>query len=120
MPEWIADNKDACDLWSDMHRRLSAMRIWSEQFTEMLAVYCMTYAHYREALRDAEGEPTVIVSEKGGAYPNPLWTRVRVTQSDMVKLAGEFGCTPAAKTHIRVEKDTKPGKSLKQKYGVVS
>ena len=55
MPAWIAGNADAVCYWGVMKNRLSPVGLWSEQFTEALAILCVTYADYLGARRRVRG-----------------------------------------------------------------
>jgi P27 family predicted phage terminase small subunit len=73
-----------------------------------LAAYCHAYGQWRMAAetlaRMQDNDPVmramIVKSEYGAAAQNPLVYVVRKAASDMVRYAGEFGLTPAARSRI--------------------
>ena len=74
-----------------------------------LAAYCDAYQRWRSAREKlaamAENDPLMagllVKTKAGGAAPNPLVFLVQSAARDMVRFAGEFGLTPAARSRIK-------------------
>jgi len=74
-----------------------------------LAIYCASVQTFRTALEAlalmAENDPNfsglIVKTAKGGVMQNPLFLCARQSAGDMVRYAGEFGMTPAARSRIR-------------------
>ena len=73
-----------------------------------LSAYCMAYQHWRQAeellkgLADADerAHGLLIKGSRGQARTNPLIQIARDAANDMVRIAGEFGFAPAARSRI--------------------
>ena len=73
-----------------------------------LAAYCMAYARWRTAeeavARIAANDPLmsglVVRAKNGTPMQNPLVLTANKAAHDMVRYAGEFGLTPAARSRI--------------------
>lgn len=82
-----------------------------------LAAYCAAYGHWRmaaEALQRMAANDTVtngqlIKSKYGDAVANPLVGIARKHAGDMIRYAGEFGLTPAARSRIAAGINPPPG-----------
>jgi P27 family predicted phage terminase small subunit len=78
-----------------------------------LAAYCESYKRWKTAIRTldemAERDPVLrgqmVKTQSGGAAPNPIVQIADKAARDMVRFAGEFGLTPAARSRISVEPD---------------
>ena len=73
-----------------------------------LSAYCDAYERWRTAKETiaamAERDPIlrglIVKTQSGGAAPNPLVWIAAGAARDMVRFAGEFGMTPAARSRI--------------------
>jgi P27 family predicted phage terminase small subunit len=75
--------------------------------TALFAVYCSTYAQWRSATEllaeAAAADPEthgLLVERDSGLIANPLIGVARRAANDMLRVAGEFGMTPAARSRI--------------------
>src|SRR5262249_30555305 len=107
----------ACDEWCRVAPALHAMGLLTVVDIQPLAAYCVAYAHWRtslEALKAiAEKDPAtsglLLKSNYGTAVQNPLVTIARKSAGDMLRYAGEFGFTPAARARIAAGPFADPG-----------
>ena len=83
-----------------------------------LAAYCDAYERWRTAKETiaamAERDPIlrglIVKTQSGGAAPNPLVWIAAGAARDMVRFAGEFGMTPAARSRISAGVEVGDGK----------
>ena len=99
---------EALDEWSRVVPGLMVFGLLTEIDTMPLAAYCMAYARWRDAEEllaeletvDERGRGLLVKGSKGQARSNPLIQIAREAASDMVRFAGEFGFSPAARARI--------------------
>jgi P27 family predicted phage terminase small subunit len=105
-PEFLS--QAAKDEWWRIVPELHALGLLTVLDVKVLAAYCSAAAHFEAAerlLRDmAERDPVtgalMIKTAAGNAVYNPLIGIARKAALDMVKIAAEFGFSPAARTRI--------------------
>jgi P27 family predicted phage terminase small subunit len=98
----------ACAEWFRVAAGLHRLGLLSQLDTSVLAAYCISYARWREAAellaRVAANDPTthglLVKRQDGNAARNPLVKIAADAASDMVRYAGEFGFSPAARARI--------------------
>jgi P27 family predicted phage terminase small subunit len=98
----------ACDEWHRVSPGLHALGLLSVLDVQPLAAYCMAYHRWREAEellaemagRDQVTKGLLVKTAEGNARINPLTRMSRRAASDMVRYAGEFGFSPAARARI--------------------
>jgi P27 family predicted phage terminase small subunit len=84
-----------------------------------LAAYCTSFATFRTAVETlakmGEADPVsralMIKTVKGGATQNPLFLTARQAANDMLRVAAEFGMTPAARSRLNSPFGPPPGPS---------
>ena len=103
--------------WARLTPYLYQCGILTELDVDMLACLCQSYARWRDAedvlAEFAKSDPrfrgllirTTSKGEKGGGntIQNPLIGIARQSMRDYLRLAAEFGLTPAARTRISTE-----------------
>jgi P27 family predicted phage terminase small subunit len=100
----------AKDEWWRIVPELHALGLLTVLDLKVLAAYCSTAAHWEAAermLRDmAERDPVtgalLIKTAAGNAMYNPVIGIARKAAQDMVRIAAEFGFSPAARTRIQL------------------
>jgi P27 family predicted phage terminase small subunit len=98
----------ACDEWRRVVPELHRLGLLTVLDVAPLAAYCRAYHTWRtaiEALHDmAKRDPVaaglMVKSGSGGPMQNPLVLTARQAANDMVRYAGEFGMTAAARARI--------------------
>ena len=98
----------AADEWWRTAPELHRLKLLTVLDVQVLAVYCIAYARWRTAEgalahmaeRDAQTSGLLIKSQGGDAMQNPLVGIARRAAADMVRFAGEFGMSPAARARI--------------------
>jgi P27 family predicted phage terminase small subunit len=94
--------------WERVSGELFNLRLLTTVDTAVFAVYCNAYSRWRTATerlaamaaRDELTHGLLIKTKAGDAVANPLVYIVGHAARDMVRYAGEFGMTPAARSRI--------------------
>ncbi|MBD2704179.1 phage terminase small subunit P27 family [Spirosoma sp. BT702] len=99
-PEWLTDY--AKDEWYTQTAELEALRILSTMDLSMLAMYCQQVGIFRQAQEEMkrEGNELVVTTPNGALQPNPLLGIANKAADLALKIAGQFGFTPSARTRI--------------------
>jgi P27 family predicted phage terminase small subunit len=98
----------AADEWYRVAPQLFRLRLLTDFDVGPLAAYCMACARWRHAAealaKMSDNDPLtsglLVRTRSGDAAQNPLVAIERKAISDMVRYAGEFGMTPAARARI--------------------
>lgn len=98
--------------WNRITRELCELGILANIDRAALATYCMAWLDFVYASKMVDEEGEVITSKRlnkdgvevpGGKYLNP-WVGIKTSAMDrVVRIAAEFGMTPASRTRIKVE-----------------
>lgn len=91
-----------------MAPQLFRLRLLTDFDVAPLAAYCMACARWRHAAealaKMSDNDPLtsglLVKTRSGDAAQNPLVSIERKAARDMVRYAGEFGMTPAARARI--------------------
>jgi phage terminase small subunit len=92
-------------MWGVMRDRLERLRVWSDQYAETLAQYCLLWSR--------------LVRYEGGNPDGLTFNQWDKLLNQVIKYQREFGCTPASKTMLRVNDGEGQKSDPKGKYGVV-
>jgi P27 family predicted phage terminase small subunit len=103
----------ARDEWDRIIGELYHLKLVTAVDIHPLAAYCEAYKRWKTAVRTldemAERDPVmrgqIVKTQSGGAAPNPIVMIADKAARDMVRFAGEFGLTPAARSRISTEPD---------------
>jgi P27 family predicted phage terminase small subunit len=98
----------ACDEWHRVGASLHLLGLLTALDVMPLAAYCEAYARWRTAeevlTKMAASDPTthglLVKRQDGNAARNPLVKIAADAASSMVRYAGEFGFSPAARARI--------------------
>jgi P27 family predicted phage terminase small subunit len=98
----------ACDEWHRVAPGIHQLGLLSVLDVMPLASYCVACARWRAAeellgqmpARDPVTSGLLVKSQLGDARVNPLAKISRLAAADMVRYAGEFGFSPAARARI--------------------
>jgi P27 family predicted phage terminase small subunit len=98
-PDFLAGY--ACDEWHAVAPQLHALGLLTVLDVAPLAAYCTAYGRWRTALEvlGRAGDGGLIQTDTG-PKPHPLVGVARNAAADMLRFAGEFGMTPAARTRL--------------------
>lgn len=108
--------------WARIATELYHLKCLAGIDTHTLAAYCQAYAIWRTAVetletmaaRDPLTHGLMVKAKNGTAMQNPLMLTIRQSGNDMVRFAGEFGLSPAARSRISM-RDAPP--SPQSKFG---
>jgi P27 family predicted phage terminase small subunit len=87
--------------WTDFAPLLASCGLLTQIDAPLLAVFAETYATWRNASEQARRQP--LVRRKGYPAINPHFKIATNAANQFVKLAIEFGMSPAARSRIRVQ-----------------
>ena len=88
-PQWLG--RRASEMWDRSVTRLRNQGILSAAWQESLTALCERWERYE----------SLAIQCRRLADDDPLWKQCREAFDDFVKIAREFGLTPAAKTGVR-------------------
>lgn len=106
-------NTAAMAVWNFLAPQLASLRVLTKIDRDGLALYAEATARWEKAtgeLARTGGEVIVVKTPRGLVRPmlNP-WLRVSTDAADsMVRLASEFGLTPASRARLRVTPHSAP------------
>jgi P27 family predicted phage terminase small subunit len=98
-------------VWKRIAPQLAAARVLADVDTNALALYCTSYARWLEA-ETALQTDGLTVETKHGPAPHPMLRISRLAWDQVVKLSGEFGITPSARTRLKIDPGDAGEKSL--------
>jgi P27 family predicted phage terminase small subunit len=109
-------SKYAREEWRRLAPEAHALRLLTRLDVSMFGVYCEAYSRWRsitEALReeakdDPEFRGLCFRNDDGDLVANPLVRVASQAAKDVVRLAGEFGFTPASRSRIGVDAVPRP------------
>ena len=88
----------ACTKWAEVCGLLDQMGCLTRCDRDLIALYCQTYANWRETLKQIEQNPG------DGKTRNPLHVEAQKYGDRLIRLLAELGLTPASRSNIRVDK----------------
>ncbi len=106
-PEWMSI--EARPYWEEIAPILVDMGVLAAGDRMALALMCDQLAGYVTARRKVKREGSVCTSATGAPYQHPAVGVANKCWANVVKLAAEFGLTPASRTGVRVEKPERNG-----------
>ncbi len=114
-PSYISGH--AAEEWARTAPVLFNLGLLTKLDTASFAVYCMSYAQWRSATEllaeAAAADPQthgLLIERDSGLIANPLIGVARRAAETMLRIAGEFGMTPASRTRITINPDGPKGK----------
>jgi P27 family predicted phage terminase small subunit len=118
-PEFLSGH--ALAEWRRIASGLALFGLLTDLDVMPLAAYCTSYQRWRDAEEllaelakvDDRARGLLIKGSKGQARSNPLVQIAREAANDMVRFAGEFGFSPAARARISAGPFTQPPSSGK-------
>ena len=96
-PDWLTD--DAKEEWERLASVMNKMGILSEVDQSAFAVYCQTWARWKEAQEHITAEGSTYETEMG-IKKNPWVAIANEWQAKLLSVCGEFGMTPSSRSRI--------------------
>jgi P27 family predicted phage terminase small subunit len=98
----------ACEEWKRISPECYHLRLLTTLDVQSLAAYCMAYSRWRTAeeilasigARDPKTRGMLVKGSCDQPIQNPMLMIARTAAREMVRYAGEFGLTPAARARI--------------------
>lgn len=86
--------------WSRLSSELAKLNLVTQLDRGALAAYCMAYALWLEAIEQVQRHGAVVKSPTGYPVQSPFLAIANRQAEIMVRIASEFGFTPASRTRI--------------------
>lgn len=97
-PEWLME--DAKEEWYRLAAVMNKMGILSEVDQSAFAVYCQTWARWKEAQEHIDREGSTFETDSGQIKRNPWVAIANEWQAKLMSVCGEFGLTPSSRSRI--------------------
>ena len=97
-PEWLME--DAKEEWYRLAAVMNKMGILSEVDQSAFAVYCQTWARWKEAQEHIDREGSTFETDSGQIKRNPWVAIANEWQAKLLSVCGEFGLTPSSRSRI--------------------
>lgn len=115
-PYWLT-NPVACECWAEITATLCRMGLTTKADAQVLARYCVMFAHWRQAQEfiDKNGPVYTIKDSEGRAKYVQQWPQVNIATrlaDQMLRIETEYGLTPSSRTQINVPKAIEPMSDL--------
>lgn len=94
--------------WHRLAGELSALRILTNLDRAALAAYCGAYALWAEATENIQKFGTMVKSPSGYPIQSPYVAIANRQAEIMMRIASEFGFTPASRSRIAAPRDEIP------------
>ena len=104
-PDWLS--ADAKEEWNRLAAVMKNMGILSEVDQAAFAVYCQTWARWKEAQEHIDREGSTFMTDTGQIKKNPWVAIANEWQGKLMSAASEFGLTPSSRTRIVAANDKK-------------
>lgn len=99
-PEWLDD--EAVEEWRRVVPTLEAARVLADVDYSALAQYCHEWGVSVRAARQLKREGLTKRTGHGGSKPNPLIKISKEARMTALRIATEFGLTPASRAKVKV------------------
>ena len=100
-------NDDGLAEWHRVSKELSALGMITGFDRQSLLMYCVAYQLWVDALRKVNASGAMLRSPKGFPLQNPYLAVVNKQAEIMIKLASDFGFSPAARARIGIALEDK-------------
>lgn len=87
--------------WKRMAPLLTKMGVLTLADGAALGVLCDSFSRWREAADKLQTEGPVVKTQLGGTKTTPWFVVAKDAREQYVRLLGEFGCTPSARSRIK-------------------
>lgn len=100
-PDWL--DAEALAEWRRVAPTLERLDLLKPEDRALLSAYCETWSVYVAAVQRVRAEGLTITSPKSGVvHRNPAVTVAETARMHLLRLASEFGLTPAAEQRLAV------------------
>lgn len=100
-PDWL--DAEALAEWRRVAPTLERLDLLKPEDRALLSAYCETWSVYVAAVQPVRAEGLTITSPKSGVvHRNPAVTVAETARMHLLRLASEFGLTPAAEQRLAV------------------
>lgn len=103
-----------CDVakreWKRLSSKLGDLGLLTEVDRAPFMAYCHSYAMYAKAVKEINAKGLMVKGYRGPKVKNPAISIANKHVEIMIKLASEFGMTPASRTKISIPE--KPNQSV--------
>jgi len=97
-PSFLSER--AADKWNELAPMLATNGLLTVCDLDTLALYCTTWARWREAEDKIEEHGSTTVAHSGYQQVNAHTTLAKQYRSDLLKLADRLGLNPAARSRV--------------------
>jgi P27 family predicted phage terminase small subunit len=94
--------------WDRLARELGKLRIITQLDRGALASYCGAYALWAEAMEQIQKYGSMVKSPSGYPQQSPYLAIANRQAEIMMRIASEFGFTPASRSRISTPTDVEP------------
>lgn len=105
--------------WHRLAAELAKLRILTQLDRAALAAYCGAYALWAEATENIQKFGTMVKSPTGYPIQSPYVSIANRQAEIMMRIASEFGFTPASRSRISVARDELPNLFSERSNGAV-
>ena len=98
-PVWICEVAQA--KYKVLAWQLSDAGVIKITDTDILAMYCETFALVLELTETSRDTPRTITTPNGHEQSHPIHTQLRDAQTHLIKLTRELGLSPSARTRVQ-------------------
>jgi len=116
-PDYLADREKA--EWDRVGQQLLEAGLIGRLDVTALATYCVAWGRWTDALENIKKHGVLVKSPQGFPMQSPLLAIANKAQEQMVKVMGELGLTPAARTRIPKREHAPPRAEGKPQRAVV-
>src|SRR5262245_34316505 len=105
-PGWLVP--EAKREWRRAVKQLLALGILAEIDRALLAAYCEAWAEFAAVSADLEKTSRLVETDKGNVIQSPLVGIRNRAAERLLRLAAQFGMSPAARTRINAPTEDEP------------
>lgn len=95
-------SKAAKKEWKSISEQLYRLNLLTEVDVNALAMYCESWASYLTAVAYVQENGSFFTTAQGYMQTHPMATEVKAQAALLLKLAAQFGLTPAARARLSV------------------
>jgi P27 family predicted phage terminase small subunit len=94
--------------WDRMVEQLAPLRVLTPLDRSALAAYCVAYALWAEAVEQTQKYGVMVKSPTGYPIQSPYVSIANRQTEIMMRIASEFGLTPASRSRISAPREDEP------------
>lgn len=116
LPAWAAGC--AAEVWAELLAELGAVGVTTSADGTTTAMLAEALGQYLEARREYEQDGPTVTAESGALYQHPAVGRANKAFERFVKLARDFGLTPASRVGLKAVADGKVSDDGRVKFSL--